>query len=123
MSVSPPIIDFGPVTPERSIRITNDGNRDFKYSVNHLLDSFVPEPPSGTVLTGESVTVSIIRTTKPPQRSVFSVDDNFNDSSSVEITIRDEYSNSPQYPYNKLADEASARALIGDLASPMSWPW
>lgn len=88
MNVSPKALAFLGRTSEHSVQISNSGNNPFTYSVVDLPRGFLPQPSSGNVTVGQTVTVAIVRTAEPiPNNSPvsFRLRDNFADESTVEL--------------------------------------
>ena len=88
MNVSPKALSFLGRTSEHSVQISNSGNNDFTYSVVDLPRGFLPQPSSGSVSIGQTVTVAIVRTAEPiPNNSPinFRLKDNFTDEASIEL--------------------------------------
>jgi len=88
MNVSPKSLPFLGRTSEHTVQISNSGNNDLNYSVVDLPRGFLPQPPSGSVTVGQTVTVAIVRTAEPiPNNSPvsFLLKDNFLDEASVEL--------------------------------------
>jgi tetratricopeptide (TPR) repeat protein len=93
MDVNPRSLHFAGRTPERSIQITNRGNRDIVYSVDGWPDGFDPRPISGSLARGATASVSLIRTVLPvpPDRPlIFHVRNNFDDQVEIELRLDDE---------------------------------
>jgi hypothetical protein len=65
MNVSPKTLSFLGHTCEHSVQISNSGNNPFTYSVVDLPRGFLPQPSSGNVTIGQTVTVAIVRTAEP----------------------------------------------------------
>ncbi len=88
MAVSPKMLPFIGHTSERAVQITNSGNNDFNYTVEDLPRGFLPQPSSGNLRVGQTVTVAIIRTADPipnnPPAS-FQLTNNFKDHVPVEL--------------------------------------
>ena len=88
MAVSPKMLPFLGHTSERAVQITNSGNNDFNYTVEDLPRGFLPQPSSGNITVGQTVTVAIIRTAEPipnnPPAS-FQLTNNFKDHVPVEL--------------------------------------
>lgn len=95
IAVNPLHIIFGAGMPERTIRITNNGNRSTNYFVGELPEWFLPSPESGTVSPGETVTVAIVRTLLPVKNKVtgFSVRDNWNNQVEIDATVSEDSGN------------------------------
>jgi tetratricopeptide (TPR) repeat protein len=88
LAVSPKMLPFIGHTSERAVQITNSGNNDFNYTVEDLPRGFLPQPSSGNLRVGQTVTVAIIRTADPipnnPPAS-FQLTNNFKDHVPVEL--------------------------------------
>ena len=90
MNVSPKTLSFLDHISEHSVQISNSGNNDFTYSVVDLPRGFLPQPSSGSVTVGQTVTVAIVRTAEPiPNDSPvsFRLRDNFTDEVPVELSF------------------------------------
>ncbi len=88
MNVSPKALSFSGRTSERSVQISNSGNNTFTYSVVDLPRGFLPQPSSGSVTVGQTVTVAVIRTAEPISNHSpvsFRLRDNFTDEVVVEL--------------------------------------
>jgi len=88
MDVSPKTLSFLDHASEHSVQISNSGNNAFTYSVVDLPQGFLPQPSSGSVIVGQTVTVAIVRTAEPiPNNSPasFRLRDNFSDEVPVEL--------------------------------------
>jgi len=102
LGVDPKAITFEPQVPERSIQVTNRGNRDLQFSVEDLSEAFVPRPSAGTVARGSMSTVSIIRTILPAGNGSFAIRDNSGEEIEVKVEVRQDN----QQLYGNLAKEA-----------------
>jgi hypothetical protein len=102
LGVDPKALTFESQVPERSIQVTNRGNRDLQFSVEDLSEAFVPRPSTGTVPHGSMTTVSIIRTILPAADGSFAIKDN--SGSAVEVKIEVKQDN--QQLYDGLAKDA-----------------
>lgn len=89
LAVMPPAVTFEATFPERTIEVTNSGNREANYSVVDLPEAFVAVRSSGTVAAGSGAVISIKRTPFPPPPSpvVFHVADNAGNRVPVTITV------------------------------------
>lgn len=90
MNVSPKILSFLGHTSEHSVQVSNSGNNAFTYGVVDLPRGFLPQPASGSVTVGQTVTVAIVRTAEPiPNNSPvsFRLRDNFKDEVAVELNF------------------------------------
>jgi tetratricopeptide (TPR) repeat protein len=90
MNVSPKTLSFLGHTSEHTVQISNSGNNLFTYSVVDLPRGFLPQPSSGGVTVGQTVTVAIVRTAEPiPNNSPvsFRLRDNFMDEVPVELSF------------------------------------
>lgn len=88
MNVSPKTLLFSGHTSEHSVQISNSGNNAFTYSVVDLPSGFLPQPSSGSVTIGQTVTVAIVRTAEPISNHSpvsFRLRDNFTDEVVVEL--------------------------------------
>jgi hypothetical protein len=65
MNVSPKTLSFLDHNFEHTVQISNSGNNAFTYSVVDLPRGFLPQPSSGSVTVGQTVTVAIARTAEP----------------------------------------------------------
>jgi tetratricopeptide (TPR) repeat protein len=90
MNVSPKTLSFLDHTSEHSVQISNSGNNAFTYSVVDLPQGFLPQPSSGSVTVGQTVTVAVVRTAEPiPNHSPvsFRLRDNFTDEVAIELNF------------------------------------
>ena len=92
MVVTPHRLAFAGQVPERSIQISNQGNRDIDYAVDGWPDGFHPSPVSGRLARGATATVSFIRTVLPVPAGPlgFHVRSNFQDDVLVELAVAPE---------------------------------
>jgi hypothetical protein len=112
LSVQPKSLSFEDHYPERSIQVTNGGNRDSSYYVAELPEAFAPAPTSGEVKQGGTITVSIRRAAFPVQpgaRIVFYVRDSFGNKVPVEIQVAKENAELYSSLAAKVIEEASRR--------------
>ena len=107
MAVSPKMLPFMGHISERAVQITNSGNNDFNYTVEDLPRGFLPQPSSGNVTVGQTVTVAIVRTAEPipndPPAS-FQLTNNFKDHVPVEL----DFDKQNAAVYEALADTLKA---------------
>jgi hypothetical protein len=88
--INPKRLDFTGSIPERSIFITNRGNRDLTFSVDGYPAGFDPKPSGGKIQPGDTAPVVLLRTIVPVPDTRplnFSVRTNFQDVQEVEIGI------------------------------------
>ncbi len=88
MNVSPRTLSFDDHVSEHSLQISNPGNNPITYSVADLPRGFVPEPSSGNIVIGQTVSVAIYRTSEPITNNpplTFRLLNNFMDEVPVEI--------------------------------------
>src|SRR6202051_891396 len=112
LSVQPKSLSFEDHYPERSIQITNGGNRDSSYYVAELPEAFAPAPSSGEVKQGNTITVSIRRAAFPVQpgaKIVFYVRDSFGNKAPVEIQVAKENAELYSSLAAKVIEEATRR--------------
>ncbi len=109
LSVAPKSLSFEDHYPERSIQITNGGNRDSSYYVAELPEAFAPTPSSGEVKQSATITVSIRRAAfpvAPGSKIVFYVRDSFGSKVPVEIQV----SKDNAELYSSLASQVTEQA-------------
>lgn len=89
LAVTPPTVTFESTFPERTIEVTNSGNREASYSVTDLPEAFVAVRSSGTIAAGSGAVISIKRTPFPPPPSpvVFHLADNAGHRVPITITM------------------------------------
>jgi tetratricopeptide (TPR) repeat protein len=90
LSVAPKTLTFDDHYPERSIQVTNGGNRDSSYYVAELPEAFAPAPSSGEIKRTATISVSIKRAAfpvSPGSKIVFYVRDSFGSKVPVEIQV------------------------------------
>jgi hypothetical protein len=109
MSVAPVKLRFEDHASEHSVQISNAGNNAMNFSVLGLPRGFVPQPPSGDIAVGQTVTVAVFRTFEPvtdPQPIRFFLHNNFRDDVPVEITLDSQNSSL----YDDLATQVQSAA-------------
>jgi hypothetical protein len=88
MNVRPRTLPFDDHVSEHSVQITNSGNNQITFSVADLPRGFLPEPSSGNIVVGQTVSVAIFRTSEPITNNpplTFRLLNNFMDEVPVEI--------------------------------------
>lgn len=84
-------------------QVTNIGNKDARYSFDQLPLSFIPSPASGSVLSGQMVSVVFVRTKYPvPDKEINFV---LRDDSSEEIRLKITLEQLQAEVYSKLGTE------------------
>lgn len=88
MNVSPRTLPFADHVTEHSVQVSNSGNNEITFSVADLPRGFVPQPSSGNIVVGQTVSVAIFRTSEPITNRpplTFRLLNNFMDEVTVEI--------------------------------------
>jgi len=134
MNVSPKALAFLGHTSEHSVQISNSGNNSFTYSVFDLPRGFLPQPSSGNVTVGQTVTVAIVRTAEPiPNDSPasFRLRDNFADETTVELDFDEQNASlyealaenlkSLSAQQNRAPSVEDALKIVDDSVATSSW--
>jgi tetratricopeptide (TPR) repeat protein len=90
MSVTPLKLLFEDHASEHSLQISNSGNNAMNFTVKGLPRGFVPQPQSGDIPVGHTISVAIFRTYEPitdPQPITFHMSNNFLDDIPIQITL------------------------------------
>src|SRR5216684_3274381 len=109
MSVAPVKLRFEDHASEHSVQVSNSGNNAMNFSVVGLPRGFVPQPESGDIAVGHTVSVAVFRTFEPVTDSQpirFFLHNNFRDDVPVEITLDSQNSTL----YDDLASQAQSAA-------------
>jgi hypothetical protein len=88
MNVSPRTLPFDDHAWEHSVQISNSGNNQITFGVADLPRGFIPQPSSGNIVVGQTVSVAIIRTSEPITNNpplTFRLTNNFLDEVPIEI--------------------------------------
>ena len=88
MNVSPRTLAFNDHVSEHSVQISNSGNNQIIFSVADVPRGFVPQPSSGNIVVGQTVSVAVFRTSEPITNIpplTFRLVNNFMDEVPVEI--------------------------------------
>jgi hypothetical protein len=117
ITVNPQQLQFGVGMPERSIRITNGGNRAANFSVGDLPEWFLPSPSSGAIPPGQTVAVAIVRTLLPVQKKVigFAIRDNWNNEIQVEASVSEENETVYEHVAEDLNRTGKTEATVSDV--------
>ena len=135
MNVSPRTLSFDDHVSEHSLQISNPGNNPITFSVADLPRGFVPEPSSGNIVIGQTVSVAIYRTSEPITNNpplTFRLLNNFMDEVPVEIqfdeqnaTLYDDLANKVQSlsaQQNRPPNVQDALKIV-DESLPKSGSW
>ena len=93
MNVSPRTLAFNDHVSEHSVQISNSGNNQITFSVADVPRGFVPQPSSGNIVVGQTVSVAVFRTSEPITNIpplTFRLVNNFMDEVPVEIQFDQE---------------------------------
>jgi len=93
MNVSPRTLAFNDHVSEHAVQISNSGNNQIIFSVADVPRGFVPQPSSGNIVVGQTVSVAVFRTSEPITNIpplTFRLVNNFMDEVPVEIQFDQE---------------------------------
>lgn len=125
--VNPEQLDFPEDAPSIFTQVTNLGKRDTHYSFNKLPLAFLPTPSSGSIASGQMISVVFVRTRYPmPEKDIdFFLADDFNENIALRIKlnlkkIADVYQKLGQELVNRSGDHPTLEHALGFVTS--KWP-